>query len=342
MGITAESVVLQNDPSQIEKNERSRIVELVRRFGGCTTDAVLDPSMQFFELQGTSGFISYRLKAGCVVIFGDPVCSEKDKVALATAFHNFAKEKNKRVVYIAASEPYTKWAIEHVCKVAVQFGEEFILDPLCDPRKNTGTHGSLVRRKVKSALREGVTIHEYVTKDREVEKAIEEVGEQWLKSRRGPQVHISNVYLFEDRIGKRWLYAKKDDKIIGIICLNQLEAYQGWLLNHLMNVPGVPSGTSELLVVSALETLAKEGCRFATVGIVAGSELENIMGLSKPLTWLPCGAFKLVTKAIGIDGLNTFWGKFHPRNKPLYLLFSHNHLGLREVLALKSALNGKS
>lgn len=342
MEITAESVILQNEPSQIERNKRSRIVELVRRFGGCTTDAVLDPSMQFFELQGISGFISYRLKGGCAVSFGDPVCSEKDKAALATAFHHFAKEKNKRVVYVAASESYAKWAVGHVCKAAVQVGEELILDPLCDPRKNTGTHESLVRRKVKSALREGVTIHEYVTKDREVEKAIEEVGEQWLQSRRGPQVHISNVYLFEDRIGKRWFYAKKEDRVIGVICLNQLQAHQGWLLNHLMKVPGVPSGTSELLVVSALEVLAKEGCRFATVGMVAGSELGNIMGLSKPLTWLACKGFKLVTKVIGIDGLNTFWGKFQPRGEPVYLLFSHNRLGLREVLALKSALNGKS
>jgi lysylphosphatidylglycerol synthetase-like protein (DUF2156 family) len=109
-----------------------------------------------------------------------------------------------------------------------------------------------------------------------------------------------------------------------------------------MKEPGVPSGTSELLVVSALEVLAKEGCRFATVGMVAGSELGNIMGLSKPLTWLACKGFKLVTKVIGIDGLNTFWGKFQPRGEPVYLLFSHNRLGMHEVLALKSALNGKS
>lgn len=197
--------------------ERSRIVELVRLFGGSTTDAVLDPSTKIFQLPGIDGFIGYRLTKSCAIVFGNPVCALENQPLLTHAFHAFAKQNKKNIIYVAVSQAFARWAVQHVCHSLVEFGEELVFDPVCDPREKSGTHASLVRRKVKQAFREGVEVHEYLGDNTEIEKAIEQVGASWLESRKGAQIHISNVYLMDDKSGKRWFYAKKNNEIVGVI-----------------------------------------------------------------------------------------------------------------------------
>src|SRR5262249_1208591 len=150
------------------------------------------------------------------------------------------------------------------------------------------------------------------------------------KSRRGLQVHISNVYLFTNRLGKRWFYAKLGDQVIGAIALNRLHSKNGWHINHLMVIPDAPNGVPELLMISVLELLEKEGCPFATVGSIASEKLGEIKGLGRFFTMVARTIFNTANKLIQLEGLNTFWGKFHPKSRPSYLIFSRNKIGIRE------------
>ncbi len=320
--------------------DRAYIVELIRRFGGFTADAVLDPSTQNFYLEGIHGFIGYRAQAGCMIVFGDPICALSDREKLAKAFHQFAEDKGSKVIYICASQDYANWAIKNVCESLVEYGEELIFNPPTDPRKNTGSYGSLVRRKTKQATREGVTIHEYIPFDEKIQNAIEEVQHLWLKSRCGPQIHISTPYLFTDCFGKRWFYAKQKDRFIGVIALNRMETCTGWLLNHLMVIPQVPNGVPELLMTTVLDTLEKESCPFATVGSIAAHQLGEIRGLSRFSSSIARMVFNIASKLTNLEGLNTFWGKFQPKSRPSYLLFSRKKIGIRELLSLQRALTG--
>ena len=325
---------------RLSASRRENIVQMVRRWGGATTDAVLDPAMTIFEYPGIEGFIGYRPTMGCAIVFGDPICPPEAREDLARAFHRFTKEKKWSVVYIAATQSYAHWAVVNVCNAIIEFGEEFIFTPPHDPRKNTGTHGSLVRRKSKQAAREGTIVQEYLPHDTAIEEGIERVKEEWLASRSGLQVHISNVYLFTDRAGKRWFYAKQGERIIAVIALNQLQAKQGWLLNHLMVVPDAPNGVSELLMATVLGTLEKENCSYCTVGVIAARDLGEIRGLSPLSASIARGGFKIASKVIQLEGLNTFWGKFEPGSIPLYLIFSEKWIGFKQILSLKNALNG--
>lgn len=323
----------------MENDQRERIVEQVRRWGGPTTDAILDPSMQIFTTPEIEGFVAYHNESGSAVVFGDPICAEKDKFALARAFHKFAADQGKVIIYISASKPFAEWAIKNVCGGLIEFGQELMVDPFCDPTKESGEHASLLRRKVKHALHEGVLVEEYHNHDAELEKAIENIGKIWLKRRRGPQLHISNIYLFSDRFGKRWFYAKSGNAVVGTISLNQLQAHNGWHLNHLMILPEAPHGTTELLVTAVLEALKKEECRFASFGMVQASELGDIQGLGKFSAWLSRLVFKCARKIARLEGLNMFWGKFNPQSRPSYLLMSRNRVGLRELKGLVGALS---
>lgn len=333
-------VLAQGFSSNDNSAKRASIVEMVRRWGGSTADAVLDKAMQYFQHPDIQGFIGYRPEMKCAICFGDPVCAPADREALSRAFHQFADEKGYRVIYIAASQDYAQWVSTHLGASIIEFGKEQIFAPPFDPRKSTGTQASLVRRKTKQAHREGVTIHEYIPSEPLLEEAIEEVKTLWLNSRRGIQVHISNVYLFTDSFGKRWFYAKLKDRVIGVIALNRMQAREGWLLNHLMVIPDAPNGVPELLMATVLETLEKEGCPFATVGSIAAHELGEIRGLSPLSTRIARIIFKIASKVIKLKGLNTFWGKFLPQSQPSYLIFSRGRIGLLELLSLKKAMNG--
>jgi lysylphosphatidylglycerol synthetase-like protein (DUF2156 family) len=321
--------------------DRSHLVEQVRRWGGLTSDAVLDPAMQIYTIPEVDGFIGYRLIGKCAVAFGDPLCKPEDKARLAFAFHYFNLKQKQSVVYISCSESFAKWAIDNVCSTLFEFGQELIFDPPSDPKKKTGNHGSLVRRKVKQAIREGLTVCEHTREDLSIERKIEEVGEAWLQSRKGIQLHISNVYLFADCHGKRWFYAKRGEEIVGVITLNHLQSSEGWLINHLMVTPNAPNGTSEILVATVLETLEREHCPFATVGVVTTETFGEISGLNAFSTWLARVGFCLARKLVNLDGLQTFWGKYSPQGRPTYVLFSRNRVGLRELRGLSKALGGR-
>lgn len=327
------------DPKKTMSEERKRIVEKVRRLGNAASDAVLDPSCQVFTIPEIEGIIGYRIESSCAIVYGNPVCSSQDRLKLVKAFHDDCSKKNMNIIYVGANENFAKWSIEHSCKALVEFGEELSIDPHMDPKARKGVNASLVRRKVRHSQKEGTEVLEYHPFDPEIEKAIEQVGEQWLQNRQGPQVHISNVRLLDDQLGKRWFYAKKNNKIVGVVILNKLEAYQGYLLNHLMFTSEASHGTPEYLLTHALETVAKEGCHYVTFGSIPSPQLGEIKGLNQLTVCITRILFKIVSKIFHLGGKKKFWEKFHPQSERSFLIFKQPHIGRNELIALMRAMN---
>lgn len=319
--------------------ERILIVQNVRRWGGAASDAVLDPSCNIFRIPTIEGIIGYRVESGCAVVFGDPLCAASDIPELTLSFDRFCKENGYKLIFVTSTEQFSNWALKNLCNASIVFGEELIIDPHKDPRKNTGVNGSLVRRKVKHALKENVVVKEYTSQNLEIEESIQKVADAWLEKRRGPQIYISHVRLFADSFGKRWFYAQQGENIVGVVLLNQLQAHQGWLINHLMITPTAPHGTQELLITTVLETLANEGCHFVTFGSVPKESIDQIQGFSKLSSMLIQGSYKLAKHIFRLEGHKKFWEKFQVQSRPSYILFNQPTIGLQEISALTQALN---
>lgn len=319
--------------------ERNILVEYVRRWGGPTSDAVLDPACKIFMAPGIEGLIGYRDEPGCIVAYGDPVCAFKDIPALTSAFHRYCAQIKKEIVYIATLKSFTKWALENICSTSIEFGVELTISPQNDPKKRVGPYAQLVRRKVRRAQQIGTIVQEYKGGDEALEKQFEELAISWLAARKGPQVYIAHVNLFDDRLGKRWLYATTQSKVVGIIVLNRLEEQNGWLLNKLMIANDALHGTPEMLVTSALDILREEGCKFATFGIAPSFELGEINGMGKISTFLARQIYRCAYRFLSLQGLRKFWEKYHPQGEPCYLLFSRKAVGWKELSGLMQALN---
>lgn len=316
-----------------------QLLDCVRRLGSFCSDAILESTTSIFQIDGVDGLIGYRRSHSCAVVYGDPICRPSDWEALVSSFHRYCAENRLSVVYIAVTEAFTQWAHPRHCGALAQFGQELTLDPHNNPQKLTGTRASLVRRKVRHATKEGAIAQEYRGGDPLIEAGIEQVRDRWLAARRGLQIHISTARVFDDRSGKRWFYTQQGGQITGVVVLSQLTNHEGWLLNHLMHTSAAAGGTPELLVTTALEALAKEGCHYVTFGTVTTPVLGEIIGLNKVSCWVSRHLYRWIIRVFHLGNRLKFWEKFHPHSTPLYLLFSRDTIRLRELYALTRALN---
>lgn len=320
-------------------SERLDWVKLIRIWGGVNTDGLLDENCKRFFYPGIEGFIGYRLEGSQAVVLGDPVCSQGDWGALAKAFQEDCTSKNIGVVYIMASKEFSDWALAHLSPTAIEWGEVYICDPMNNPLNGKGAKACLVRKKVKHAANDGVVIHEYLEGNPALEKQLEEVGEAWLKKRYGAQIYLSPLNLFKDRYGKRWFYAQQGDKITGVLVLNQLSAKEGWLLNNLMISREAAKGVSEFLVVSTLQALEKEHCRYVLIGPEPVNELREITGTNKFYAAFTRWLYTCARCVFHLDGHTAFWHKFQPDTEGSYLLFPHKNLNLSSIRSILKALN---
>lgn len=318
------------------KRTAADVEEAVRLYGSFSADAILDPTSQIFKIP--EGLIGYRQEGKVAIVFGDPVCDAKDRPLVATLFEEEMRGKGVETLTLSASQPYADWACSHLYSGRLEFGEELILDPLDDVKMRTGRSASLVRRKVRHAEKEGVSVIEYLGSNPTLEKAMQEVGTQWVRGRSDP--HISSIELFRERNQKRWFYALQEGKVIGVIALSPLLAKNGWLMNHLMVTAQAPHGTPEMLVTTALDTLALLPTRHVTVGAVPYPTLKEISGFSPLFTFLARLGFVALKHRFRLSGRKKFWEKFHPVSEPLYLLFSSNTFSLTTVQGLLKTLKG--
>ena len=330
---------MDNCIEDISHEQRLLIVNQVRRFGDLNTDAILDSHCKIFTAPSVDGFIGYRIKGNCAVVFGDPVCAPCDKLKLASAFKIYCKQHYINVVYTIISEHFAKSAINHFGTVSIQFGHKLVLDPSENPSNKKGSKGSLVRKKIRHALKDGVVINEYLLNDSDLENEIIEARNAWQRLRHGPQVYIAYPNLFKDRAGKRWFYAKQGDLLVGFLILNQLQSGASWLLNNLIISKDAPSGTSELLITSILETLNAEGCKSVIAGPVVANEISHIQGLGKISSKILKVTFKIAKNIFRLDKQTIFWDKFQPEMAPSYLMF--DKVNIRTIKALLSAMNVK-
>lgn len=326
----------------LAESKRENLVALVRKWGDVNTDGLLEETCQSFSVPSIEGFIGYRKENSHAVVFGDPVCSPENKPLLAKAFHEQCSLKNLGVVYTIASEEFAHWAFQNLEATTIEFGENFILDPCKNPINSQGSHAVLLRKKVKQALNGGAVVCEYREHDAEIEQKITDLATAWVKKRKGFQIYLAHVTLFNDRKGKRWFYAEQNGELIGLVVLNEIQARNGWLLNNVMLAANAPRGLSEFLIISVMQTLENENCHYLLVGPVPAKQLGKIKGINKVVELMARGVFQCAKFVFHLDGYEAYWTKFDPEIKGSYLVFPKKDLGYFSVKALLSAYNVSS
>lgn len=324
----------------MDARTREHLVDQVRKWGGATTDAVLDPQCKIYSKEGIEGFIGYRIDKQFAVVMGDPIAPKESQLDLTKHFIDDCKAQGQEVIFAIVTEAYAREVLKNVgYSILLELCEIPFLDPQISVLEHTGTKGSLVRRKVRHAKKEGVIVEEFFNDNEKTRKEIETVGVNWLKKRKGPQIHISNIRLFEDPKGKRWFYASINRQIVAALLLNRLEAKNGWLMNRLLLDPQAPHGTPELLVVTALEKLKQEESRFVSFGMIPRARPGTIEGLNPLASNLTRFGYLIASKIYRLNGLRGFWGKFEPNSEASFVAFESKGITISAIRALMHAFN---
>lgn len=313
-----------------ELNEK----ELFIRYGSAASEAMFDFPCHFFRIPECAGIIAYRLEYGCAVVFGDPICPPHEVQKLAEAFHRFCQDLKLNIIYIIVSEKFAKWAKETHCKLLIEVCEEFIFDPEMDPQQTS----KRLKHRVDKARKHGLTVHEYLPFNGEIEQSLKQVADQWQQAVKGSQIYLGHLNFFENHAGKRWFYVREKDQITSMIMLSKIESSKGWLLKFLITSPEAFQDTSEFLMTSVLEILRKENCRFLTKGVVPANALGEISGLGPFSTWTSRGIYQLISWMFKFKKRKAYWLRYNPKVARSYLLTSQPSLGINEIRALMKVL----
>lgn len=310
-----------------EIDEKAR--ELYMCYGSTGSEAIFDYPFHHFQIPDCTGIILYRIDFNCALVFGDPISPPEEMAKITEAFHDFCHKSNFNIIYIIASENFAKWAMKE-CKISIGVCEELIFDPV----NNTCLASKRLLHRVNKAIKHGLTVHEYLHPDPKIEEALKQIAEKWQQSIKGPNMYVGHLNFFETYIGKRWFYIKDGEQIIAMAMLSKLGAYEGWLLKFFMSLPNVCHSASEFLMVSMLEILKKENCRFFTKGMLPVDALHDITGLSGFSTQISRFIYKIISKIFRFKKRKEYWYRFNPQTAPSYLLFYRSHIGLNEIKAL--------
>ena len=326
----------------MHSGENATVAQQISRWGNAASIALLDPSCSIFSVPHLEGVIGYRVASQYAIVFGDPVCEKNNVEELTYLFHDYCERHKKKIIYIATSEQFAHWSLNHCCKAAIEVGSEVILNPLLDPMQKTGKKASLLRNKYNQAMRDGIVVKEYHHNDAYIEEEMQKIRAAWLNNRKGPQLCLLQIDIFSDRNHKRYFYAHHQGKIVGMAILNRIDAYKGWVLNILMALPDAPTVTSEFLIINMLSKLRSESCPFLSVGTLPATRLGKIEGLGPFSQWCTRGLYQTAKKIFKLEDRQRYWKKFYPESRPTYVIFSQPSTKFSEIYGIVQALRAKS
>ena len=163
--------------------------DLFIRYGSAASEALFDFPCHFFRTPDCIGTVAYRVEFKCAIVFGGPICPPDETSTLIEAFHKFCQESDLNVIYIIISEEIAKSIKDYDGKILIEVCEELILDlehDLCLSSKR-------LRHRVEKAWKHGLTMHEYIPFDAEIEDSLKQLGIKWQQAIKGPNIYLGHL-----------------------------------------------------------------------------------------------------------------------------------------------------
>jgi len=288
----------------LEKDERARVLELLRAYGWNTTSfQILERGFAYwFDAAGNS-CVAYVDTGTAWVAAGAPIAPAETIEAVAEQFVAEAARKRRRVCFFAVERRLVgaPWLRK------MPIGEQPVWDP--------SSWGEIVQREprlreqIRRAGAKGVVVRSVAAE--EIERAplraeFEELIANWLTTRKmAPMGFLVDVQPFDFAKERRCFVAEQRGRVVGILVAVPVYQRSGWLFEDLLRSPEAPNGTNEMLIDLAMRSVAEEGSRYVTLGLapLAGRvsrRLSTIRALSATL--------------YDFDGVRRFKSKLRPEH----------------------------
>ena len=284
------------------------------------------PGIRLWSSRAVDGAVAYNEFGKVWLVPGDPLASCENLPDVVVSFLQKARAERRIVAFMPTTQRLAKHS-NCLGLRALKIGAAPYFDlATWAPR---GDRAKKARAGVNQARRAGVSVAEVVEADERLIREATCLCKSWLNTRRSAVRFgwLFAVDLFQHKELKKYFTARDaTGKLVGFLAASPIPARDGWYLEDILRRRDAPNGTTDLLVVEALESLKRAGAKLATLGtVLMATEGDQDVQVSPLLS----KGMRFVTDCCSIlynfDGVRRFKAKFAPSWwESEYVLLSQN------------------
>ncbi|WFD45173.1 aspartate--tRNA ligase [Malassezia psittaci] len=315
-------------------NEHMQPLEkLIANYGDSSNTSWLDDRFQVWRDVDTGAAVGYAVRRHYAFAVGDPLCESMQYSRVIARFLSFLKEKSLKPVWLMVGEPVEQILGGQLgwCTLTCTADQR-----LADVSKNDARHDPETQRKIRHAHKVGVTFEDVPLNKKVPSEVVEECNKQiraWHASRKGTQVHLTEIQPWVDQEHRSYFIARDQNKqVCCLVVLAQLSPEHGYQVKWAMSFPGAPSGAIEATIFKALDSI---GSSPATFGTAATAKLRAIYGLSGIGFRVLSHIYENVVERASLLNKGEFREKLGTTNDPTYVCYPKgglSMLGVRDII----------
>lgn len=313
------------------------IEKLIANYGDATNTSWLEPRTQIWRDEFTGAAVGYVPQDGFAITIGDPLCHTGQYAKTMAGYLRFIKkETNLKPLWLLVGTD----AEEVLAEKFNWRTFSVVAEQRLDPSNNAANKDPDVQRKIRHAEKEGVKIIDIPSGQdipQELRSKIDARVEDWLKGRKGKQVHLTNIRPWQDIEHRLYSYAvDKEGTICALTILAQLSPDHGWQVKYSLDFPGAPSGSIESIVIHALKRVAADGCTNVTFGGGASAKFTTGHNLKGTKVKMLSKAYHAIASELKLTQKTEFREKLGAQDDPSYLCYPPHGMGPMGVKAILS------
>lgn len=313
------------------------VEKLIANYGDATNTSWLEPRTEIWRDENTGAAVGFVPQDGFAITVGDPLCHESQYLKTMTGYLKYIKkERNLKPLWLLVGGPVEEvLATKFNWRTFSVTGEQRV-DPVHNPAEKDGD----VQRKIRHAEKEGVKITDYEIGNpppQEVKAKVDARVEDWLKNRKGKQVHLTNIHPWQDEEHRQYHIAyTPDGTIAAFVAMAQLSPTHGWQVKYSLDFPGAPGGSIEHIVTHALKAVGSAGATTVTFGGGASSKFTPGHNVKGTRVKVLSRAYHAIATELKLTNKTEFREKLGAIDDPSYICYPPHGLG---PLAVKAILN---
>src|SRR5689334_4450468 len=339
------SATLESLQGSAAPDELSLARELVLKYGwNATSYQIVNPGISLWFSRSGDAVIGYVERRRTRVVAGAPVCPPERLRDVVSEFEHDCTDCSRRVCYFGAEERLESLLTENRTHTMVLLGAQ----PSWDPAHWPGIIASKasLRGQLNRSRNKGVTVAPMSAEEATGNRELQRVLNEWLATRGLPPMHFlvepeTLSRLFDRRV---FVARSKAGETVAFLVASPARARDGWLIEQFVRGRKAPNGTVELLLDTAMRTLAGEGYTYVTLGLAPLS--RHGLGPRTNPTWL-----RLLLRWVrahgrrfyNFEGLDNFKAKFQPeRWEPVFAILNEPRFSPGALYAIAAAFSDGS
>ncbi|RSM20490.1 hypothetical protein BHE90_003826 [Fusarium euwallaceae] len=296
--------------------------KLIANYGDASNTSWLDERFKIWRHE-TGAAVGWVPQDKFAMITGDPLCDRSQYQEVIRAFvKHITVDLRLTPVWMLVSYEVQKILASELRWRSLSCTEEQRVDAdKHNPNQITG-----LPAKARRVEREGVKIHE-VKADEDFIKRANPAIEAWKASRKGKQVHLTEVRPWVDMEHRRYFAAEKDGKVLSLVVLAKLAPRHGWQVKWALDFPGAVNGAIEVLIGHALSSVTGQ----VTFGAGVSERLtpgEHVGGLRARFL---AATYRSIVDSLGLRRKASFRSKFGALGEEVYICYPKHGVGLRDL-----------